>query len=322
MKTKKTLKKILYILILLFSSASSYAQGIRVSASLDTNQLLIGEQTTLHLTIDYSAESGIKQLVFPTFYDTINQYVEILSKSAIDTLIPNKDEPFLFQQKQDLLITSFDSGYYVIPPFQFLINNDTVETEATLLEVYSLPVDTAEAIFDVKQPIDEPFSFKDWLKENWGWIALGLATILILIFLVRYLKNRKPKEIIKEVVPDIPNYVIALERLEKLREQKLWQAGKVKIYHSEISEIIRDYLESRFQINAMEETTDEIMHGLRLQNIPNDAKDKLFQVLTLADLVKFAKEQPLANENDMSLILSIEFVNQTKIIVQKPTKDA
>lgn len=315
------MKKIVNLLILLLSSALINAQGVRVAASLDTNKLLIGEQTTLHITVDYSAESGITQLIFPTFYDTINQYVEILSKTVIDTLIPDTNAPFVLQQKQDLLITSFDSGYYVIPPFQFIINADTFETEATLLEVYSLPVDTTAAIFDVKQPIGEPFSFKDWLKENWHWIVLGLATILAIIFLIRYLKNRKPKEEVKEVVPDIPIHITALEQLEKLREQKLWQAGKVKAYHSEISEILRNYIEKRFNINAMEETTDEIMRGLRLQGIPNDVKEKLLQVLILADLVKFAKEQPLANENDMSLVMSIEFINQTKITPNTTQKD-
>lgn len=313
-------KKIIYILTLLICTASIYAQGIRVSATLDSNQILIGEQTTLHIAIDYSAESGITQLIFPTFYDTINQYIEILSKSPIDTLIPDSSQPFLLQQKLKLLITSFDSGYHVIAPFQFIINSDTFESEAILLEVYSLPVDTASAIFDIKKPLDEPFSIVDWLKDNWKWIALILVLVLGSIFLIRYLKNRKPKEIVEEIIPEIPFYVLALERLEKLREQKLWQSGKIKMYHSEISEILRDYIEKRYQVNALEETTDEIMRGLRLHAIPNDVKEKLYQALKLADLVKFAKEQPLANENDMSLIYSIEFINQTKIITPNPTQ--
>jgi len=194
------MKKIFYILILLFSTASLNAQGVRVYSRLDTNKLLIGEQTRLHLSVEYAAESGITEIIFPTIYDTINQHIEILSKNPIDTLIPDKNEPFLLQQKQELLITSFDSGYYVIPPFQFIINADTFETEATLLEVYSLPVDTSEAIFDVKQPIEEPFSFKDWLKENWKWIAIGLVLIVLIILLIRYLKNRKPTEKVKEII--------------------------------------------------------------------------------------------------------------------------
>jgi len=127
--------------------------------------------------------------------------------------------------------------------------------------------------------------------------------------------NLVPTEKVKEIIPEIPCHIIALERLEKLREQKLWQSGKLKMYHSEISEILRDYIEKRYNVNALEETTDEIMYGLRLHAIPNDVKEKLFQILTLADLVKFAKEQPLANENDMSLIYSIEFINQTKLVI-------
>ena len=96
----------------------------------------------------------------------------------------------------------------------------------------------------------------------------------------------------------------------------MWQGGKVKAYHSQISEVLREYIEHRYHVNALEETTDEIIHGLRLHSIPQEMISKLMQILFLADLVKFAKENPLPSENDMSIINAIEFINTTKIVTE------
>ncbi|MCW9041530.1 MAG: hypothetical protein OQJ69_02835, partial [Flavobacteriales bacterium] len=242
--------------------------------------------------------------------------IEVLSKSPIDTSVA--DANGLFAQAQSLLITSFDSGYYVIPPFQFIVNGDTIESDPLLLEVQSMEVDTANAIFDIKQPLSEPFSIKDWLKDNWVWLAAILAALIGIFFLVRYLRREKPV-VEEKIIPKIPVHEIALEKLRQLNEQQLWQNGRIKAYHSEISEILREYIEERYQVNALEETTSEIMHGLRLHQIPEELKLKLSQTLTLADLVKFAKEQPLANENENSLTNAIEFVEATKMIEPENT---
>jgi len=313
------MKKILYILLLLVVTFQVSAQSFSVEAIPDTNKLMIGEQVKVNLRVTYRVDNGAVNVVFPTLYDTINEFVEIVSKSRIDTVIPDKSDPYRFYQEQNIVLTSFDSGYYVVPPFQFVINNDTVETEAFLLEVNTLEVDTTQGIFDIKQPISEPFSFLDWLKENWWWMVAILVLAVSIYLLVRYLKNRKPKEVVEEIIPIIPYHVIALEKLEKLKQEQLWQKGKVKLYHSHISEILRDYLEHRYQINALEETTAEIIYGLRLQLISSEQMNKLTQTLTLADLVKFAKEQPLPLENEQSLTFAVAFIEATKINVEKPT---
>jgi hypothetical protein len=313
------MKKILYILLLLVVTFQVKAQSFSVEAIPDSNKLMIGEQVKVNLRVTYRVDNGAVNVVFPTLYDTINEFVEIVSKSRIDTVIPDKSDPYRFYQEQNIVLTSFDSGYYVVPPFQFVINNDTVETEAFLLEVNTLEVDTTQGIFDIKQPLSEPFSFLDWLKENWWWMVAILVLAVAIYLLVRYLKNRKPKEVVEEIIPIIPYHVIALEKLEKLKQEELWQKGKVKLYHSHISEILRDYLEHRYQINALEETTAEIIYGLRLQLISSEQMNKLTQTLTLADLVKFAKEQPLPLENEQSLTFAVAFIEATKINVEKPT---
>jgi len=289
-------------------------QNVAVKAVLDTNFLMIGEQTQLHFITTYQDKNT--QILFPQLNDTIIKEIEVLSKSPIDTSIA--DANGLFSQSQSILITSFDSGYYVVPPFYFIINGDTVESDPLLLEVQNMEVDTANAIFDIKQPLSEPFSIKDWLKDNWVWLAAILAALIGIFFLVRYLRREKPV-VEEKIIPKIPVHEIALGKLRQLNEQQLWQNGKIKAYHSEISEILREYIEERYQVNALEETTSEIMHGLRLHQIPEELKLKLSQTLTLADLVKFAKEQPLTNENENSLTNAIEFVEATKMIEPENT---
>ena len=309
------MKKLLYILIFLFTSLGLSAQSVNVNASIDTNFLLIGEQTQIELKVQYRLDGEAVSVKFPELTDTINEFIEIVYTSPTDTVYPDKNDLSLVEQSKRITITSFDSGHYEIPYFEFQINNGFYQTGPLHIEVQPMEVDTAEAIFDIKEPIEEPFSFIDWLKEHWIWVAIILVLLIGGYVLVRYLNNR-PEKIIEEIVPEIPAHVISLRKLQKLKEDKLWQAGKVKQHHSEISEIIREYIENRFLINALENTTDEIMQGLRFQSIQPDLLTKLNQVLVLADLVKFAKEQPIASENDVSLLNAVDFIKGTRQIIQ------
>ncbi|MCB0401746.1 MAG: hypothetical protein KDD41_06660 [Flavobacteriales bacterium] len=316
------MKKLLTILMLLIAATAMQGQSVEVSSSIDTNYLLFGEQTQIHLKVRYQLAGKTVNLKFPQIIDTLSEFVEVIHTSPIDTSYPDKDDLTLVEQTQSITITSFDSGYYKLPPFLFMVEDDTLSTtEELFIDVQPVAVDTTKAIFDIKKPIEEPFSMIDWLKENWIWIVAILIVLIVIFVLIRYLKNR-PQVVVEEAAPEIPIHVLALQRLEELREQKLWQSGKVKTYHSELSEILRSYLEDRYAMHALENTTDEIMQFLRFQPIQPDILVKLQQTLTLADLVKFAKEQPLAAENELSMLNAMEFINQTKLIVTAPEKHA
>ncbi|MCW3102099.1 MAG: hypothetical protein JWO09_539 [Bacteroidetes bacterium] len=301
---------------LLFISLSSTAQEIKATAKLDSNSIVIGQQVKLELSIQYRADKGKHvQVTFPQITDTIRKEIEVVSQSKVDTII-DKNDPFLFTQVKTLYITSFDSGYWAMPPFKFDVNTDTagVLTEPLLLQVSTVAVDTTQALKDIKAPYEEAYSWVDWLKDNMYVVYTGLAAILviiIIIILIRKMRNVKPPEIVVEV-PKIPAHIIALEKLEKLRQQKLWQEGKLKAYHSSLTDILREYIENRFKISAMEQTTDEIIYGFRNAAVDEESKRKLKQVLMLADLVKFAKEQPLADENEASMSNVSDFINGTK----------
>jgi hypothetical protein len=307
--------KVFLLFACTFILSNVKAQDIKANARLDSNSILIGQQVKLELSIQYRVDNGKHiKVKFPEISDTIRKEVEVVSQSKIDTVV-NKNDPFLFTQTKTLYITSFDSGYWALPPFPFNVNNDTsVLTEALLLQVATVTVDTTQAIKDIKGPYEETYSWIDWLRDHMYLVYAGLAAIIIILIIIMIiLKMRKtPLPVAVVDVPKIPAHVIALEKLEKLKTEKLWQEGKLKLYHSRLTDILREYIENRFKIQAMEQTTDEILFGFRNAAVDEESKHKLKQVLSLADLVKFAKEQPLPNENESSLSNVYDFIHGTK----------
>lgn len=301
---------ILLILCSVCLSLLVHAQDLKVSAEIDAKQIKIGKQA--HISLKASANKDVS-VVFPEFKDTITQNVELVNSSKIDT-VKNGN---LYTYQRILTITAFDSGYFPIPPFKFQIKNDTsnhYETEALLIAVQTIPVDTTLAIKAIKGPVNPSWSIFEIQNE----ILIGLLATLLIVGIIYYLKRRKKVEVDNELpVIHRPAHEIALEALQQLKERKLWQQGQVKDYHIEISDIIRIYIENRFSVNAMEMTSDEIAKSLRLIITDVTLKNKLSNLLILSDMVKFAKEQPLPHENEMSFENALEFVNQTKLNEQK-----
>jgi len=318
MKLKSTYKIIisaLLMLIVLAIPTTSFAQQIKATAKLDSNEIQIGQQVKLELSIQYRVDNGKRiQVLWPEITDTIRKEVEVVSQSKIDTII-DKNDPYLFTQTQTLSITSFDSGYWAIPPFKFLAGDTNgIFTDPLLLQVSTMAVDTTQAIKDIKEPYEQSYNWMDWIKDNMlvVWVILG-AILVIIILLMIFKYTRKVKPIMVEVeIPKIPAHIIAFEKLDQLKTENLWQDGKLKLYHSQLTDIIREYIENRYKIQAMEQTTEEILFGFRNVAIDEESKAKLKQVLILADLVKFAKEQPLPTENDLSMSNSYGFIDGTK----------
>ena len=302
---------------LIFISFSTSAQEIKATAILDSNTIKIGQQVKLKLSIQYKVDNGKQiKIQWPEIADTLRKEVEVVGQSKLDTVVPDKNNPFQFIQSKTLYITSFDSGYWAIAPLKFMVNGDTngVYTEPLLLHVGGMSVDTTIAIKDIKPPFAQDYSFVDWLKDNmyvvWGTL-IAILVIIIVIYLVR--RFRKVEQPMVSVnVPKIPAHIIAYEKLEKLKGEKLWQEGKMKLYYSSLTDIVREYIENRFKIQALEQTTDEILYGFRNVAIDEESKTKLKQVLILSDLVKFAKEQPTPTENETCLENSYAFISGTK----------
>ena len=288
-----------------------FAQSVKAVAKLDTNAMLIGDQVNLNITCSFPLKTMVK---WPTIGDTILQKIQVIKRSKIDSSFSADKKTVTLHQ--NFLLTSFDSGFYTIPPIRFFYKElpdkpvQFVQTETLLLSVHTLAVDTTQVIKPIKGPLAVPLT----LREILPWLFLAVLGIIVILAVLVYLKKRKKAEPVFRIRSKIqlPPHEIALSELEKLRVKKLWQNGRTKEYHSELTDIIRRYIENRFSIMALEMTTEDIMESISIQNdIPDDSIKKLYHILALADLVKFAKMQPLPAENDMSMNDAGAFVLET-----------
>jgi hypothetical protein len=286
---------------------------MKAFAKLDTNAMLIGDQVKLDITFSYPLNTLIS---WPKIGDTILQTIQVINRSKIDSSFSADKKTVTLHQ--NFLITSFDSGFYAIPPIRFFYRElpDTtirfVQTETLLLSVHTLTVDTTKVIKPIKGPLSIPLTFREILP----WLILAVLGILIILAFLFYLKKRKKAEPVFQIRSKIQllPHELALSELEKLRVKKLWQAGRIKEYHSELTDILRKYLESGFNIMAIEMTSQEIIDSLRTQNnMHNDSIRKINHILAMADLVKFAKMQPLPVENDMNMENAVAFVLDTSV---------
>jgi hypothetical protein len=305
------------LVLILFLACFAYrtnAQNIKVEATLDKVTIPMGDQTRLHLIAHIQAKD---QIDFPQLADSIGK-IQIVSVAKPDTIF-DKDNVQNETITRNYTVTSFTPGTYSIPPFTFKTKTASYTTDSLMLQFTPVAVDTTKAIYDIKQPLAVTYTWLDWLKDHWQWVVFPLLAILIIIGITIYFATRPKKEVpFVSKAPPVPPHTIALNKLTALRDKKLWQSDEVKLYHSELSDTLREYIENRYHINALEQTSDEIFAALRSAQIPNDAREKLRRTLILADLVKFAKEKPLPEDNEFSMENAISFVMQTKQEPQAP----
>ena len=303
--------KIIIILALLFSSGLIQAQQLKATARLDSINILLGDQLKYWLEIEYPKDATVE---FPQIPDSLSGKIEVLNKSKIDTL--ELDNKAFLKQIRSYTITCFDSGSYFIDPQWFKINIngtiDSVPTNGVTLHVHTMAIDTTRGLTDIKMPYSAPVT----LKEVTPYI-LGILLIAAIIFLVLYsIKRRKKNKpfFTLPVKPKEPPHVIALRELDRIKNEKIWQKDKTKQYYSEVTDVLRNYIEDRFEIRAMEETTDEILANFRYRRDLLNEKSftNLSQILSLADLVKFAKYKTLPDDDNLTLVNSYFFVNDTK----------
>lgn len=302
---KRVLGLVLLGLTILWSPA--LMAQIAVSAQLDSAEIMIGDQVGLTLFINHTPGVEIDRIDWAPL-DEIKE-IEVLDYGSLNTVAESGE--ILLEQK--LTLTSFDSGYYFIPqiPVYFKDNGKTgIEKSAQL----ALLVNTITAQSDstqlapIKDIAKEPLKLVDFLPYIGGLIGLGLLGLLFY-----YLSNRKKQQdepTRLEII--LPAHEIALNKLEQLKQAKLWQQGRIKDFQSELTFVIREYLENRFGIPALESTTDEIAKQFRTSELESEWKERLLSIFRTADLVKFAKAEPDIKVHDEGLKEAERFVIQTK----------
>lgn len=292
-------------------TGNTRAQQIKATASLDSANILLGDQVKLFLEIDHPKSVDVS---FPQVPDTIAGLIEVLGHTDIDTFEGNKADNI--KQIRSYTITCFDSGSYRIPPYWFGINAggniDSVPSNGVTLNVHSMQIDTTKGPTDIKMPYGAPLTLKEVTPYILGVILIG-AIIFFLLYSIKRKKKNKPLFVLPKK-PKLPPHVVALRELDRIKDEKIWQKGKKKLYYSELTDTLRTYIEERFEIRAMEQVTDEILQSFRQQKglLSDKALGNLSQILQLADLVKFAKYEPLPDDDNLSLVNAYFFVNETK----------
>lgn len=282
--------------------------AIVVSAAIDSTTLFIGDQTDLHLQATCTAD---EQVALPVFGENLIPGIEIVERTFVDTTTLQDGRT---QYNQYLTLTSFTDSLFYIHPLAFLSGNDTVWSESLMLNVIQpFETDSADlAITDIKGVYKAPI----WWWGILRWILGGLLIAGIgvgLYFLLRHIGRytgkytpAAPKE------PLRPAEEVALEKLDSIKAEKIWQAGQVKEYHTQLTDVIREYISRRYGVSSTEQTSDETLRAVKpLLTGQKEIYEQLRKMLSLADLVKFAKWTATPDENEMSLRNAYEFVRET-----------
>lgn len=297
-------------IIAVASVFTATAGNVTVKTSLDSAYIVMGRTTPLHVQIvqDRGTVGG-----FINLGDTLNRYVEINTVYPTDTSdIGSGREEIL----QEILIQSFDSGLYTLPPLAYTVGNDTIRSNELVLKVIPVPVDTMTTVHDfagVTVPHTRLWDYlPDFVADYW-WIYLVLVVIALAVAAwIIWRRNHRREAIEAEHVPSLPPYELAVKQLNELKAEKLCENSREKEYYTRLTDILRVYLDTRFGINAMEMTSTQIMRSVRAHDTTKPSAALMKQILEIADFVKFAKVRPLPDDNVKSFNQAVQFVEDTK----------
>lgn len=330
MKAKKYMflrNKAIILFLLLFPFAHNiFAQRTSVHATIQPAEIQIGEQALINLKVIAPKDQTIQ---FPIYEHEIVKGLEVLAMLPSDTLIENNVATMNFKY----LVTSFDSTLYYVPHIPVFDGTDTIYSNSFGLKVISPILKDSTVAYlellksgqtdsiDFKQlqlndikPIQKPkFVWTDYLWVL--WIVLGIIVLILIVGLIIIMVLRKKNKGYFFTPPVIlPAHTRALKELDKLKEDKIWQQDREKEYYTKITDVLRTYIYERYRVNALEMTSGEILDEIRkrIEIDSESAVENLAQILSLADMVKFAKHKPFQDENDLSIMNAYFFVNQTR----------
>ena len=298
---------------------SNLLLAIVVSASIDSTTLMIGDQTDMHLQVTHDKE---EQVEWPVFGEQLQDGIEIVDRTIVDTTILKDGR---VQLNQYLTLTSFRDSLFSVEPVAFVSGGDSFFTNPLAINVVQpFEVDSSLAITDIKDIEKAPIWW--WGIIRWVLLAILIAGLCIGGYYLWqwYQKNRKPEE--ETIEPELlrPADEVALEKLDEIKAQKIWKDGKVKEYQTELTDVVREYIGRRFDVQSTEKTSDETLREMeailvkgqsdKVQCTKEDGKalyERLKKMLQTADLVKFAKWHTTPDENEQALSTAYDFVKET-----------
>ena len=301
------MNRIFAYILLTLSSISLYSQVV-VEQEVSQVDLLIGEQVALKTTVLVDAD---KQVTYPAFAENVYTHgVEVVNEGKIDTTLLNEGKRM--QLTRTYKLTSFDSAFYALPPFYVLVEEDTFKAASTIgLKVTSVPVDTTNAN-EFAGPYTVTSIPFQWSYELWLIMLILILAVYGIVMLYKKVRDNKPitKRIV--VTPPTPAHKQALDEFAQIKTKPLETEEELKVYYDQITDILRQYIENRFALNAKELTSEEIITKLTDTNNV-EALRELKEILTTADLVKFAKYQASVSEANRSVAMALDYVNTTRL---------
>jgi hypothetical protein len=286
-----------------------------VSATIDSTTLFIGDQTDLHLRA--TCEQG-ESVALPILADQLVPGVEVVDRTVVDT---TQLKDGRVQYNQYITLTSFQDSLFYIAPLPFVSGDDTIWSDAlTLNVVQPFELDSTDmAITDIKGIEKAPIWW--WGIFRWVLLFLALAGLGVgIYYLLRFIQSRQ-RQADSAAIPTEPlrpAEEVALEKLEIIRTQKLWQQGQIKEYYTQLTDVVREYIDRRFGVSSAEQTSDDTLRAMRpILSEQRELYESLRQMLTLADLVKFAKWNTTPDENEKCLRDAFAFVNHTTPSIQE-----
>lgn len=293
---------------LALAAGTAHAQ-LSVKASLDSTRLVMGHITAVRLDIVDRADTPATLLVDKEQMPPQVEPVDWVDGDTTD--IGNG----LVEIKRALIIQSFDSGVYTLPPFCLVSGRDTVRSNKLTIKVEPVDVSQMKDINPIADAIDfekKWYDFlPDWLVDYWLWMLLAVVVIAggVAAYLIA---TRKVKVNIIPQKKKLPPYEIAVRRLNALKEAGLWERGQEKDYYTRLIDILRDYLQERFGINAMEMTSQQIVKALSANEATRMPNRHMRNIVEIADFVKFAKARPLPDDNVKAFNNAMQFVEETR----------
>ena len=306
------MKRFLIYLLLGVVPALSSAQNVNVKAELDSMMMWIGQQTGLH--VEVTCDAG-QEVSFPAYRDTIVTGLEIIPPVVTDTQYINDNKRMVITR--NYLVTCFDSALIYIPYIPVTVDGQEYQSNRLALAFisYDIPEEDEKNIFGPKENMKTPVKLYEVKGLGLYWLLAAIAIMAAIYLIIRY---RDDKPIIRKIKiePKLPAHIRAISEIEELRQSGGPHNEDAKAYYTQLTDILREYINDRFGFNATEMTSYEILERLE-ESQDKESLSELRDLLSTSDMVKFAKFKPMLNENDRNLVNALEFVNGTKIEVSE-----
>lgn len=338
LKTKlNNIFHLLCALILAGSGLCAFAQKnasgapvapVKITATIDSATITMGERTTLRVEVVKNGHVGSILIPAKMADEEKGTNASIagieIRQIAVDSTDLGNNR---IQVKYDILLQPFQPNDYAIPPFKYALNGDTITSKVVALKVLEpeIPQEMLDSL--IINPLRPPMSIKaewydwvpNWFSDYWYWWLAGLLLIGAAVTVaILYKKNGRSLLPMRRAIPP---YVLATRRLDELKRKRLHEQGHNKAYYTELTDILRQYLGGRFHIYALEMTSSQILEAMSENPETAPFAQELKPMFTIADFVKFAKQNSTTDENIRSFNAVEKFVHETKPEEQEPNKN-